>query len=124
MRFQLEHRYAMSNPRRRHFSRIVLWQECVGNVLDLPPRYCLASSGPDVQETTFDTAAGTEVTTGREHVIEVPLSDEETARLAEIMEELSTLYGHRVGATLLGSRGAQHRGKAHRPQERHLKSTG
>jgi len=94
--------------RRRHFSRIVLWQECVGNVLDLPPRYCLASSGPDVHESTFDTAAGTEATTSRTHVIEVPLSDEETARLAEIMEELSGLYGHRVGATLLGSRGAQH----------------
>lgn len=94
--------------RRRHFSRIVLWQECVGNVLDLPPRYCLAASGPDVQEETFATAAGTEATTAREHVIEVPVSEEETARLAEIMEELSNVYGHRVGATLLGSQGAQH----------------
>lgn len=94
--------------KRRHFQRIVLWQECVGNVLDLPSRFCLASSGPDVQEDRTATTAGTERATSRSHVIEIPLSEEETARLANIMEELSDLYGHRVGATLLGSSGAGH----------------
>jgi len=96
----------MPTLRRRHFSRIVLWQECVGNVLDLPARWCLAASGPE--ETRAQTAAGTERATRRTHTIQVPLSEGETARLADVMAELSDLYGHKVGATLLGSSSAQH----------------
>lgn len=94
---------------RRFFRRIALYQECVGNVLDLSSRYILADvSGPDVSTDREPTVGGSALDTQRTRVLSIPIVDEETGQLARIMQELSQQYGHKVGAVAISPAGGSH----------------
>lgn len=89
----------------RTFERVLLYQKYSGNILDLGPRKVKTFEGPSREEDRTQVATGGTRATARRHEIEIPVAEEEAARLARLMFDG---VGCPVGAYLIGQQGTEH----------------
>jgi len=95
----------MPEQLRRRFARILLWEPYTKTILDLASRRVLVTSSPSGEEDRVQVASGGERPIRRRHVLEIPLTDDESVSMARV---LSRKVQRPMQAILIGSDGAEH----------------